>query len=183
MPSPTQRGQGQWAVGHLEPLNAAERFKKDDNGLNVRAHPDSLRPAGLRVDRPVGSSRQVPLVGAVHPAPAGDRGRPDGRVGRRGDRGLVLHDAAAHSRRPALRRATAHGRRHRQGVRPRPGRRHRPAERAVPLDQDRGRPGDLGAARGGRAVHPAGVRRRAAQHPRLPGGGHRRRRRSAPRTR
>ena len=36
MPSPTQRGQGQWAVGHLEPLNAAERFKKDDNGLNVR---------------------------------------------------------------------------------------------------------------------------------------------------
>ena len=36
MPSPTQRGQGQWALGHLEPLNPAERFKKDDNGLNVR---------------------------------------------------------------------------------------------------------------------------------------------------
>jgi sulfite reductase (ferredoxin) len=30
------RGQGQWALGHLEPLNAAERFKKDDDGLNVR---------------------------------------------------------------------------------------------------------------------------------------------------
>jgi sulfite reductase (ferredoxin) len=35
--SPTrQRGQGQWALGHYEPLNAAERFKKDDAGLNVR---------------------------------------------------------------------------------------------------------------------------------------------------
>jgi sulfite reductase (ferredoxin) len=36
MPSQTRQGQGQWALGHLEPLNAAERFKKDDSGLNVR---------------------------------------------------------------------------------------------------------------------------------------------------
>jgi sulfite reductase (ferredoxin) len=36
MPTRTQRGQGQWALGHLEPLNAAERFKKDDDGLHVR---------------------------------------------------------------------------------------------------------------------------------------------------
>ncbi len=36
MPSPSRRGQGQWALGHLEPLNAAERFKKDDDGLHVR---------------------------------------------------------------------------------------------------------------------------------------------------
>ena len=36
MPSQPQRGQGQWAAGHFEPLNAAERFKKDDAGLNVR---------------------------------------------------------------------------------------------------------------------------------------------------
>ncbi len=36
MPSRSQRGQGQWALGHLEPLNAAERFKKDDDGLHVR---------------------------------------------------------------------------------------------------------------------------------------------------
>jgi sulfite reductase (ferredoxin) len=57
MPSRTQRGQGQWALGHLEPLNAAERFKKDDDGLNVRqriltryAHQgfDSIDPADLR---------------------------------------------------------------------------------------------------------------------------------------
>jgi sulfite reductase (ferredoxin) len=53
----TQRGQGQWALGHLEPLNAAERFKKDDDGLNVRqriltryAHQgfDSIDPLDLR---------------------------------------------------------------------------------------------------------------------------------------
>jgi sulfite reductase (ferredoxin) len=57
MPSQTRRGQGQWAMGHLEPLNAAERFKKDDNGLNVRdrivnryAHLgfDSIDPSDLR---------------------------------------------------------------------------------------------------------------------------------------
>jgi sulfite reductase (ferredoxin) len=29
-------GQGQWALGHLEPLNPNERNKKDDDGLNVR---------------------------------------------------------------------------------------------------------------------------------------------------
>jgi sulfite reductase (ferredoxin) len=57
MASRPQRGQGQWAAGHLEPLNAAERFKKDDDGLNVReriltryAHLgfDSIDPADLR---------------------------------------------------------------------------------------------------------------------------------------
>src|SRR2546430_1786536 len=37
MPAQSRRGQGQWAYGHHEPLNAAERFKKDDDGLNVRA--------------------------------------------------------------------------------------------------------------------------------------------------
>ena len=30
------RGEGQWAVGHREPLNANERMKKDDDPLNVR---------------------------------------------------------------------------------------------------------------------------------------------------
>jgi len=52
-----RRGQGQWALGHLEPLNAAERFKKDDGGLHVReriinryAHLgfDSIDPSDLR---------------------------------------------------------------------------------------------------------------------------------------
>jgi len=33
---PRQGGQGQWAQGHREPLNANERIKKDDDPLNVR---------------------------------------------------------------------------------------------------------------------------------------------------
>jgi sulfite reductase (ferredoxin) len=52
-----QRGQGQWALGYYEPLNAAERFKKDDPGLNVRDRImsryaatgfDSIDPTDLR---------------------------------------------------------------------------------------------------------------------------------------
>jgi len=51
------RGEGQWALGHREPLNPNERSKKDDNPLNVRARIeniyahrgfDSIDPADLR---------------------------------------------------------------------------------------------------------------------------------------
>ncbi len=51
------RGEGQWALGHREPLNANERTKKDDNPLNVRARIEtiyahrgfaSIDPADLR---------------------------------------------------------------------------------------------------------------------------------------
>lgn len=51
------RGEGQWKLGHREPLNANERTKKDDDGLNVRARIenvyskrgfDSIDPADLR---------------------------------------------------------------------------------------------------------------------------------------
>ncbi len=31
-----RRGEGQWALGHREPLNPSERLKKDDDALNVR---------------------------------------------------------------------------------------------------------------------------------------------------
>jgi sulfite reductase (ferredoxin) len=57
MPSQPQRGQGQWALGHHEPLNPAERFKKDDDGLHVRERIlnrysvlgfDSIDPTDLR---------------------------------------------------------------------------------------------------------------------------------------
>jgi len=37
-----KRGQGQWALGYMEPLNAAERAKRDDDGLNVRARIESI---------------------------------------------------------------------------------------------------------------------------------------------
>ncbi|GGM53085.1 ferredoxin--nitrite reductase [Longimycelium tulufanense] len=52
-----RRGEGQWALGHREPLNPNERSKKDDDGLNVRARIetiyahagfDSIDPADLR---------------------------------------------------------------------------------------------------------------------------------------
>ena len=51
------RGEGQWALGHREPLNPNERSKKDDNPLNVRTRIEniyahrgfaSIDPADLR---------------------------------------------------------------------------------------------------------------------------------------
>ena len=53
----TRKGQGQWALGHREPLTPNERVKKDDDGLNVRARIEdiyahlgfaSIDPADLR---------------------------------------------------------------------------------------------------------------------------------------
>src|SRR5438067_2005221 len=43
-PRPSRRtaGQGQWALGHLEPLNPNERTKKDDDGLNVRRRTENI---------------------------------------------------------------------------------------------------------------------------------------------
>ena len=36
-PAAGPKSQGQWALGHREPLNANEQFKAEDDGLNVRA--------------------------------------------------------------------------------------------------------------------------------------------------
>ncbi|MHA6781269.1 nitrite/sulfite reductase [Pseudonocardia saturnea] len=56
-PTKRKRGEGQWKLGHREPLNPNERTKKDDDGLNVRARIeniyakggfDSIDPADLR---------------------------------------------------------------------------------------------------------------------------------------
>ncbi len=56
-PPARPRGQGQWALGHHEPLNGNEQQKKDDDGLNVRARIeniysvrgfDAIDPADLR---------------------------------------------------------------------------------------------------------------------------------------
>jgi sulfite reductase (ferredoxin) len=38
----TSGGQGQWALGELEPLNANERFKLEDDALNVRARVEQI---------------------------------------------------------------------------------------------------------------------------------------------
>jgi sulfite reductase (ferredoxin) len=40
--TPRRRGEGQWALGYREPLNANEQSKKDDNPLNVRARIENI---------------------------------------------------------------------------------------------------------------------------------------------
>jgi sulfite reductase (ferredoxin) len=40
-PARPKRSEGQWALGYREPLNQAERTKKDDDGLNVRVRIES----------------------------------------------------------------------------------------------------------------------------------------------
>ncbi|MGZ8723540.1 MAG: nitrite/sulfite reductase, partial [Aeromicrobium sp.] len=37
-----KRGEGQWALGYREPLNANEQSKKDDDPLNVRARIENI---------------------------------------------------------------------------------------------------------------------------------------------
>jgi sulfite reductase (ferredoxin) len=55
--TPGRTGNGQWAMGYREPLNANEQFKKDDDALNVRSRIEniyahrgfsSIDPADLR---------------------------------------------------------------------------------------------------------------------------------------
>lgn len=41
-PRRTRKGDGQWALGYREPLNANEQMKKDDDALNVRARIENI---------------------------------------------------------------------------------------------------------------------------------------------
>jgi sulfite reductase (ferredoxin) len=45
-PTKPGRGEGQWALGHREPLNPNERFKSDDDGLNVRQRIETIYAKG-----------------------------------------------------------------------------------------------------------------------------------------
>ncbi|MFC6014770.1 nitrite/sulfite reductase [Plantactinospora solaniradicis] len=45
-PARRKRGEGQWALGHREPLNPNERTKKDDNPLHVRARIENIYARG-----------------------------------------------------------------------------------------------------------------------------------------
>ena len=157
-----KRGEGQWALGYREPLNANEQSKKDDNPLNVRARIENVyskrgfasidgpdlrgrfRWMGLYTQRKPGLDGGK--TGALEPEELDDeyfmmRVRIDG--------GQLSTDQLRVDRRDQ------------HDVRPRHRRRHRPAERAVPLDPHRGRPRDLGEARGRRPRHPGGLRRLA----------------------
>ena len=167
------RGEGQWALGYREPLNKNEENKKNDDGLNVRQRIiDVYSKRGLRLHRPGRPARPVPLVRAVHPAPPGHRRRQDRHPGAGGARRPLLHAPGPDRRRPADQRAAARDRRHLAPVRPRHRRRHRPAEHPAALDRDRGRPGDLGAARSRSACpppRPAATPRGSSSAARWPG--------------
>jgi sulfite reductase (ferredoxin) len=45
-PAKRPKGEGQWALGYREPLNANEQAKKDDNPLNVRARIEDIYAKG-----------------------------------------------------------------------------------------------------------------------------------------
>ena len=142
------RGEGQWAAGHLTPLNANEQIKKDDDGLNVRtADRDDLLPQpGFDSIDPRRPARPDALVGPVHPAQARHRRRQDRDPGAGGAGRQVLHAARPHRRRPAdHRRSCGSIGEISHRVRPRHRRPHRPAERPAALDPDRGRPGRSGS--------------------------------------
>ncbi len=174
-PARRKKGEGQWALGYREPLNANEQSKKDDSPLNVRARIENIYAhRGFASIDPGDLRGPVPLVRALHPAQARHRRRQDrdARAARAGRR--VLHAPGPDRRRRADHRAAAGDRPDLGRVRPRHRRRHRPAERPAALDPGRGRAGDLAPARGRRAVHHRGLRRLPAGHPRLAGRRHRR---------
>ena len=142
-----------------------------------RPDPEHLLQARLRLDRPGRPARPVPLDGPLHPARPGLRRRQDRDARGGGARRRVLHAAGPLRRRAARRRRQLRALgEHRRRLRPRHRRRHRPREHPVPLDPDRGRPGDLAAPRRRRPDQPGGVRRLAAPVPRLPRRRRRRRR-------
>ena len=46
---PRKRGEGQWALGYFEPLNATEQIKKENDGMAVRERIDRIfAPGGFR---------------------------------------------------------------------------------------------------------------------------------------
>ena len=168
MPPATQRAQGQWALDQRAPLNAAEQVKQDDDGLNVRERIitryaregfDAIEPEDLR--------QRFKWWGLYTQRAPGIDG---GRTGSLADAEIEDRYFMMRVRIPGGQltaeqlRAVAS----RHPVRPRRRRRHGPAERPVPLDPDRGRARDLGAARGRRPVDHDDLRRRPAQHPRVP---------------
>ena len=164
-------GEGQWALGQPEPLNANERTKADDDGLNVRARIENdLRPAGLRLDRPQPTCAAGSAGGASTPSagPASTAAAPrrSSRTSSTTSTSCCASASTAAASTLAQLRAIAD------------------------ISHDYGRdtaditdrqniqlhwiriedvPGDLAAARGGRPHHHRGVRRHPAGDPRLPG--------------
>ena len=63
------KSQGQWALGHREPLNPNEQFKQDDDALNVRDRIlNQYSNDRLRQHREERPARTDALGRALHPA-------------------------------------------------------------------------------------------------------------------
>ncbi len=78
---PRKRGEGQWGLGYFEPLNPAERAKRDDDGLNVRARIESkYAKQGFRsidkTDSGAGSDGGACTPSGGRASPAGPPPRP-----------------------------------------------------------------------------------------------------------
>ena len=133
-----------------------------------------LRARGLRVD-PAGVARHVlPLVGHLHPGRRRGRGR---RQGRRGEGGALLHAAHPHPQRHPVGRAAPRARRSRPSA-TRAAWPTSPSARTCSSTGCGSRicPTIFSALWRLRAQHPRHLRRRHAQHHRLPAGRARRRR-------
>ena len=164
-PPRPRKGEGQWALGYREPLNANEQAKKDDDALNVRARIENIYAHGG--------------FASIDPSDLRSRFRWWGLYTQRkpgidGGRTAVLEPHELDDEYFMLRVRIDGGqlttaqlrddRRHLDDVRPRHRRHHRPAEHPAALDPRRGRPGDLEPARVGR---PVDRRRPAATRPRV----------------
>ncbi len=154
------RGEGQWALGHHEPLNPNERIKKDDDPLNVRARIEniyahrgfaSIDPPDLR-----GRMRWWGLYTQRKPASTAAAPPCWSRTSWTTSTSCSGSGSTAAQLNLAQLRAIA---RHLPRVRPRHRRHHRPAEHPAALDPDRGRAGDLAPAGGGRPADHRGLRR------------------------
>ena len=154
-----RKGAGPMGVG---PPRATQRQRAHQVRRRRAQRPgqdrEHLRAPRLCLDRPHRPSRADAVVGPLHPTQAGDRRRQDGGARTPRARRRVFHAPHQDRRRPARPPPAADDRGDRHHLRPRHRGRDRPAERPAALDQDRGRPGDLGKAGSGRAAHPGGVR-------------------------
>ena len=98
--APKVGGQGQWALGEPQPLNANERFKQEDDApQRPRPHRGHLQPQGfasITTDDLHGRFRWWGLYTQRKP---GHRRRQDRLAGAARARGRVLHAARPHRRR------------------------------------------------------------------------------------
>ena len=92
--TPRKRGEGQWGLGYFEPLNPAERTKRDDDGLHVRARIEAkYSKQGFRSIDKADLRSRFRWWGLYTQRQAGHPRRADGDRRAARARGRVLHAA------------------------------------------------------------------------------------------